>query len=192
MSVTRYSRLAMGFAVGVGVLLVAGAAVSPVRDASPAVSASIAVSASPGTEYVLSPESIFAEGCLGSEAGKQGCMCPLLAALEFTGSFTLTPNHHTPPGHRAYDVTVADWFFSFAGEENEVTGTGYYDRWTDSQGDRWHIMTLDLVIYGEEVHLSTGILEDLEPGDDLPPTLDLALESDTECFGYFIVLYAAQ
>jgi len=142
------------------------------------------------TDYVLRADSTFAQGCMGSAAGGHGCMCPLEAASAFTGGFAVSLDHHAPPGHHRYRVAVEDWLFVLDGAAYEVTGAGSYDRWTDMQGHRRHSMSIDLVIYGEDVHLWSGVLDDPESGDEPPGEICLALESDTECFGFFIVLEA--
>ena len=138
--------------------------------------------------YWLDAGSVFAEGCLGSDGGMHGCMCPLTAAEDFRGRFELTLNPHTPPGHRAYDVVVLNWVVTMDGEEFEVTGTGYYDTWTDLHGDTWTSMTLDLLIYDEEVHFSSGAVAGGEPSASYPQSVQISLESDTDCFGYLIVI----
>ncbi|MHC4090311.1 MAG: hypothetical protein ACYSVY_08540 [Planctomycetota bacterium] len=143
-----------------------------------------------GARYALFVDSIFAQGCMGSGGGHHGCMCPLQPALEFTGGFTLTPNPRVPPGHRAYDVTVEDWLVTFDEEPMEITGDGYYDTWTDLQGDRWQSMTLDLYIYDEGVHLFSGVVEGAVPEGEFPEEIHISLESDTVCFGYVILLEA--
>jgi hypothetical protein len=171
-------------------VMAAGAAITTIGRVPTVQEAEIQALAMKETSYALLGDSVFSQGCMGSQAGEHGCMCPMLVASEFTGSFTLTRSHHAPPGHQAYDVTVQDWLFTFYGKENEVTGTGYYDRWTDLQGNRWHAMTLDLNICDEEVQLLSGLLEDPDPGYESPAEINIALESDTECFGYLIILDA--
>jgi len=145
-----------------------------------------------GTSYELLVDSMYAQGCMGSLGGKlgYGCMCPIYMAEKFAGSFTLTPNWHTPPGHRAYDVTVEDWFVLFDGEEIEVVGDGFYDRWTDMEGDHWHAMMLDVFIDGEEVHLSSGLVEDPTPWVAIPSSISISLSSEPACFGYWFILDA--
>ncbi|MCK4659072.1 MAG: hypothetical protein KAV82_06075 [Phycisphaerae bacterium] len=142
------------------------------------------------TSYTLCVDSIFAQGCMGSVGMHYGCMCPMRGASEFTGSLTLTPTHHVPPGHQAFDVTVQDWLVTFDGEEMEITGDGYYDKWSAPDGSRWHILTLDLYIHDEEAHLSSGLVENPPPGDAFPSEINIDLESEPACFGYWIVLEA--
>lgn len=144
----------------------------------------------PGANYALTDDSIFAQGCMGSEEGHLGCMCPLLAALNFSGCMTLTPQPYVPQGHNAYEVNIQDWLFIFDDGEFEITGQGYYDRWTELDGSSWQLMTLDLSIYDELVQVSSGIVEDSTPGGAFPTVIDLVLESDTDCFGYVIALAA--
>ncbi len=160
--------------------------VTPAETAKATISSATAVR---GADYGLLAESIFSQGCMGSQAGRYGCMCPMLFAPEFEGSFTLTPNWHAPQGHRLYDVTVQGWLVTFD-EEMVVAGTGHYDRWTDLQGNRWQSMTLVLDIYDEEVVLYSGAVEDALPVGEYPTDINIGLESDTDCFGYLIVLDA--
>jgi hypothetical protein len=141
-------------------------------------------------DYVLLADSIFAQGCLGSGGGHYGCMCPMIAALEFTGGFTLTPDVHTPPGHKAYDISFDPWLAVFDDNEVEITGDGYYHRWTDNQCRAWHAMTLDLIIDGMAVHCFSGVEENAAPGSAFPDTIEISLDSDTVCFGYLIVIEA--
>ncbi len=146
-----------------------------------------------GTSYVLQGESSYSQGCMGSLGGKlgYGCMCPMALAEEFTGSFTLTFNWHTPPGHWGYDVTVEDWLAILSGDEIEVTGDGYLDRWSDTEGNHWQAMTLDVYINGEEVQLFSGLVEDPAPGDLIPENISIFLSSEPACFGYGVFIDAA-
>jgi len=141
-------------------------------------------------EYVLGGDSLFAQGCMGSQPGHYDCMCPMMPADEFAGGLIFTPRIHTPPGHQTFDVVVEDWVFIFDGEETEVTGSGLYDRWTDLEGDRWQSMTLDLDVYGEEVHFYSGVREDTTSSGAPPAEIYISLLSDTYCFGYWILIDA--
>ncbi len=141
------------------------------------------------------PESMFASGCTGSGGGWPPCpLCPILMATEFTGTLTLTPHIRVPLGHRVYDVTIEDWLVAlpYLGDEpTEVTGEGTYDRWTWIDGSSWQSMTLDLYIDGEEVYLFSGVVEDPHlPGGGPYPDIEISLESDTECWGYWLDLDA--
>ena len=141
------------------------------------------------------PESMFASGCTGSGGLWPPCpLCPMLMATEFTGTLTLTPHIRVPLGHRVYDVTIEDWLVTlpYLGDEpTEVTGEGTYDRWTWIDGSSWQIMTLDLYIDGEEVHLFSGVVEDPHlPGGGTYPDIQISLGSDTECWGYWLYLDA--
>jgi len=187
------TRQSIGAAVGVaGLLMVVASAAPPFHNPPVAQEAEIQAWATPQTSYALLGDGLFAQGCMGSGAGKHGCMCPMQAASEFTGAFTLTRNHHAPQGHQVYDMALQDWRFTFDGEEREISGTGYYNRWTDLQGHRWHAMTLDLIIYDEEVCLLSGVHADPDPSYDPPATINLGLESDTVCFGYLVVVSAGR
>ena len=184
------TRRTASAAIGVvSVMMTAVAAIAQIGHVSPGQATGASAQAAKETSYVLLGDSIFAQGCMGSQ-GRYGCMCPILAASEFAGSLSMTPVPRVPLGHRGYDVTIEDWLFTFRGEVHDVTGTGYYDRWTDLQGNRWHAMTLDLTICGNEVQLLSGVCEDPAPGYTLPPELSIALQSYTECFGYMILLDA--
>ncbi len=141
-------------------------------------------------EYVLGGDSLFAQGCMGDQGEHYSCMCPMVPAAEFVGGLTFTPNVFTPPGHQAFDVVVEDWVFTADGEETEVTGSGYYDRWTDLQGDRWQSMTLDLDVYGEDVHFYSGICDNTTPSGAPPEEIYISLISDTYCRGYWILIDA--
>jgi hypothetical protein len=176
----------------VGLTGVACLAVASDRDA-------IATAKTPVWEditYALLPESMAASGCTGGSRGDDlwpPCpLCPIQMATEFTGTLTLTPHIHVPPGHKIYDVTIEDWIvtFGYSGEPTEVTGEGTYQRWTWTDGNSYQIMMLDLYIYGEEVHFSSGVVEDPCPSSGPYPDIQIALESDTECWGYWFILEA--
>ena len=141
--------------------------------------------------YVLTADSVFAQGCAGSP-GKFGfgCMCPIWMADEFTGTFTMTPEWHTPPGMQAFYVTVEDWIVNFGGEDIEITGEGYYTRWSELDGSLWQSMTLDVYIYGELVHFTSGVVENPSPGGAPPAEIQISLDNDPICFGYWITIDA--
>ncbi|HVP11021.1 MAG TPA: hypothetical protein VMV94_07520 [Phycisphaerae bacterium] len=138
-------------------------------------------------DYNLLSDSMFAEGCMG---GGFGCMCPLEAASAFTGGLALTTIPRTPPGHHAYDVAVQDWLVIFDGVETQISGSGRYDCWTELSGASWQSMTLDLVIDGDCVHFSSGVLEDPAPSGTFPDEISISLDNDAECFGFIIALVA--
>ena len=51
-------------------------------------------------------------------------------------------------------------------------------------------MTLDLYIDGEEIHFSSGVVEDPYPSGEAYPDIQIGLGSDTECWGYWFYLEA--
>ena len=175
----------IGIAIGLACVVWLGAT-SP--DTTPA----RAVPAWTGVTYWLDADSLFAEGCLGSGGPHGGCMCPLEMASDFRGRFTMTLNPRTPPGHTAFNITIINWVFVFDGVQYPITGTGYYDTWTDLYGNNWKSMTLDAVIYGEDVHFFSGVIADPAPTDGYPDNVEISLVSDTECFGYVINIDAAR
>lgn len=139
--------------------------------------------------YVLVGDSLFSRGCMGG--GWHGCMCPQIMATKYTGTFSLTPDWHTPPGASAFDVTVEDWVVLFDDEDIEITGYGRYNKWTETDGSSWHLMTLDLYIYDEVVYFDSGVQEDPHPGGGFPEEINIALQTDQEaCFGYVTYLEA--
>ena len=151
------------------------------------------VSAWGDVTYAVLPESVFAAGCTGSVDVWPPCpKCPIHAATEFNGTLTLTPHIRVPLGHKIYDVTIEDWLVTFYNEEEptEITGTGIYDRWTWTDGTSWQSMTLDLYIDGEAVHFFSGVVEDPNLPGGTYPDIQISLESDTECWGYLLVLDA--
>jgi len=90
-------------------------------------------------------------------------------------------------------VTIEDWVatLGYDDEPTEITGQGTYHRWTWTDGTSWQIMTLDLYIYDEEVHFSSGVVEDPKlPGGGVYPGIEISLASDTECWGYWLTLEA--
>ncbi len=127
---------------------------------------------------------------MGSNGQQYGCMCPLIAATEFGGDFTMTPNHHTPPGHTAFDITINEWTVAFGEDLLLISGEGYYDRWTDLQGDAWHAMTLTLLIDGEEEVFTSGTLPHTAPQTLYPQAISIALDNDADCYGYVIYIDA--
>ncbi len=181
---TRLKTIAVVGLMGVACLAVAA-------DQDP-----VAIAEAPGWEdvtYAVLPESLFASGCTGSGGGWPPCpLCPMLMATEFTGTIALTPHIHVPPGHKTYDVTIEDWLvtFGYDDEPTEITGEGTYDRWTWTDGSSWQSMTLDLYIYDEEVHFFSGVVEDPNPPGGTYPDIQISLESDTECWGYWLTLEA--
>jgi hypothetical protein len=142
--------------------------------------------------YVLTANSVFAQGCTGS-GGKFGfgCMCPIWMADAFTGTFTMTPEWHTPPGMQAFYVTVEDWIVNFGGEDIEITGEGYYARWSELDGSRWQSMSLDVYLYGDLVHFTSGAVENPTPGGAPPSQIQISLDNDPICSGYWITIDAA-
>jgi hypothetical protein len=89
-------------------------------------------------------------------------------------------------------VTTEDWLVTFYNDDEptEITGTGTYDRWTWTDGTSWQSMTLDLYIDDEEVHFFSGVVEDPNLPGGTYPDIQISLESDTECWGYLLVLEA--
>jgi hypothetical protein len=141
--------------------------------------------------YALTADSVFAQGCAGSPGTfGYGCMCPIRMADEFTGTFTMTPEWHTPPGMQAFYVTVEDWIVNFGGEDIEITGEGYYARWSELDGSLWQSMTLDVSIYGNPIQLSSGVVENPTPGGAPPAEIQISLDNDPVCYGYWITIDA--
>ena len=139
--------------------------------------------------YILLADSSYAEGCTGS-GWPYGCMCPIQLASDFSGAFTLTPEVHVPQGHHGFQVDLKGWTAEFGDDVVEITGSGYYDIWTELDGTRWHALTLDMVIDGEEVQLLSGALEYAGTTSGFPLTIEVGLDSDTECWGYWIMIDA--
>ncbi len=147
--------------------------------------------------YTITPAGLFASGCTGGGTPWDPCpMCPIVAAPEFAGSMTLTPRIHVPQGHHVYDVAIRNWQVTFYNhdEPTEITGTGVYDRWIELDGTRWQTMTLDLHIGddvdGEDVYFFSDVVEDPAPSGGAYPDIQISLESDTECWGYWIIIEA--
>jgi|GEM_PF-5280323 len=143
--------------------------------------------------YTVLPESLFAYGCKPSGSLWPPCpACAVHAATEFTGTLTLLPHIRVPQGHRVYDVTIEDWLVTFYNhdEPTEITGEGTYDRWTWTDGSSWQSMSLDLLIGGENVHFVSGVVEDPNLAGGTYPDIQLSLESDTECWGYWLTIEA--
>lgn len=140
--------------------------------------------------YALLGGSVFAEGCMGSNGQQYGCMCPIVAASEFSGNFLLTPVIRVPLGHTAYDITIDEWLVTFGPDVLVISGEGYYDRWTDLYGDNWHAMTLTLLIDGEEVEFTSGALPDPLPRNGFPQEISIAVDNEATCYGYVILIEA--
>ncbi len=181
------TRQQVGISVGLVTLtclmMAAGPELSPVERAPLVADAT----------YVLTANSVFAQGCTGGGGGKiaPSCMCPIWMADEFTGTFTMTPEWRTPPGMQAFDVTVEDWIVNFGGEDIEITGEGYYARWSELDGSLWQSMSLDVYIYGDLVHFTSGAVENPTPGGAPPAQIKISLDNDPTCFGYWITIDAA-
>ncbi len=143
-----------------------------------------------GAHYELLVESEFVEGCMGG--GSIGCMCPLFLASEFAGSFTMTVNPQVPPGHQTFDLAVADWLVAFGDEQVEITGQGFYDRWTELDGSSWQRMTLDLDLYDADVHFDSGAVPNPTPGGEIPEAIHIDLDNNAECYGFIMALDAAR
>jgi hypothetical protein len=182
----------LSVAVGLVGLACLGVAAGPFadKDASTISEADSVATKLDQATYVLLVDSIFARGCVGSAGGWYGCMCPMLFASEYAGTFTLTPDYQTPPGHRAYDVAIEDWLVAFGEETFDITGEGYYDTWTDLEGNRWKTMTLDLCIYDEVITFFSGLLQGQPFAGSFPETISINLDNDAECWGYMTVLEA--
>lgn len=178
-------------------LAVAGlmAVVSAAMAEGPELAAKQAAPRLPDVTYTILPESFGADGCATGTGLWPPCpKCPILFGPEFTGTITLTPHVRVMPGHRTYDVTIEDWMvtFGYDDEPAEVTGQGTFDRWTWTDGTTWQIMTLDLEVYGETVHFSSGVVEDPHlAGSGTNPDIEISLASvDTGCWGYWFFLEA--
>ncbi|MCP4248625.1 MAG: hypothetical protein GY778_16385 [bacterium] len=181
---TKHKAIATVGLMGVGCLVVAAGPESAAIDQAPAWGE---------VTYTLLPESISASGCKPSGSLWPPCpACPTHMATEFTGTLTLTPRIRVPQGHRIYDVTIEDWLVTFYhhDEPTEITGGGTYDRWTWTDGSSWQIMTLDLCIDDEEFHFFSGVVEDPNLPGGPYPDIQISLESDTECWGYWFFLEA--
>ena len=185
-------RMKAGLAVGLAILACLG--MGPPTHmgivSQPAPNEVVAVSEAPvmgSASYNLLIDSMFAEGCMG---GGFGCMCPLQAASAFTGDLTMTSDPRTPPGHHAYNVAIQDWVVVFDDREVQISGTGRYDLWTDLSGESWQSMTLDLLMDGDSVHFSSGVLDGQVPDGAFPENINISLDDNAACYGFVVTLVA--
>ncbi len=139
--------------------------------------------------YALQDASAYTEGCFGVPGQVPQCMCPILLAPAFSGTFGLTNVPDGDPLLNAFEITNVQWTATL-GTTLSFTGSGLYEVGATPDGTPVHRMTLELLVNGEgPVVFDSGLV----PGGDSsnPPVIDIGIGDGFGCPGRRMSLAAA-
>ncbi len=148
---------------------------------------SLPVTAGPPTVgYELNASSAYSAGCFGNPGQVPQCQCAILLALDFSGTFGLTPVPGEP-GFDTFGVSDIEWTASLQ-DDVVITGSGTYEIATDASGNPVQRMTLELVFNGgDTVAFDSGLVAG---GGGFPDVIEIPISDDFGCPGTRITVGA--
>jgi hypothetical protein len=150
---------------------------------------SAATADEPTVLYTLTDDFMYTQGCFNQPGEIHQCKCPISWAMEFSGTFGLTPLPGGDPLFDMYAISDIDWVIGLSGDI-VITGSGLYEIGTDAGGDPVQSMTLDLFFDGfGPVGFESGLVEG---GDaDFPPEIGIPISDGFYCPGHRITVVAS-
>ncbi len=148
---------------------------------------SLPVTAGPPTVgYELNASSAYSAGCFGNPGQVPQCQCAILLALDFIGTFGLTPVPGEP-GFDTFGVSDIEWTASLQ-DDVVITGSGTYEIATDASGNPVQRMTLELMFNGgDTVAFDSGLVAG---GGGFPDVIEIPISDDFGCPGTRITMGA--
>jgi hypothetical protein len=150
---------------------------------------SAATADEPAVLYSLNDDFMYTQGCFTQPGEIHQCKCPISWAMEFSGTFGLTPLPGGDPLFDTFAITDLDWVVGVSGDI-VITGSGIYEVGVDAGGDPVQRMTLELFFDGYgPVAFDSGLVAGGD--DDYPPVIDIPISDGFYCPGHRITVVAS-